>query len=76
MTIKLIGRWDSGIKLLRVARLSWNAEPKQPGFGTQLSLGLRWNKLFGYVRGYREHILTVCGVRLHYRTASGGRFTA
>lgn len=72
MNIRPILRYDSGIKLLRLVRIVWGKD----NLSHQLTLGVRANKLFGYVRGFNEVIATAFGIRVHYRCSLGGRFAA
>lgn len=72
MSIRSIWRYDSGIKLLRIARVVWGKD----NLAHKLTLGVRVNKLFGYVRGFDEVIATAFGIRIHYRRSVSGRFAA
>jgi hypothetical protein len=76
MKIRWVGRYDEGIKLLRLFSVigTKGTVGDGKGFSYQLTVGARLNKLFGLVLGYQEVIATAFGVRVHLRRSFGGRF--
>jgi hypothetical protein len=73
--LKRVCRWDSAARLYRVGRLTYDRGDvgDGEGYSVKVSLGLT-PKFLRYRRELFGWILTVCGVRLHYRRSYGGRF--
>lgn len=74
MRLKWIGRYDPGLRALRLGRALWERGTVGDGNGysAKLSLALhtklfRWRHWDG-----REWCLTLAGVRVHYQRAYGG----
>lgn len=71
---KRVMRYDPGNRLLRIGRVMWERGTvgDGQGYSVKLSLGLR-PTLFRWLREGDGWLLTVAGVRLHYRRSYGGR---
>lgn len=72
--VRWIGRYDPGNRLLRLVRVMWeHGQAGNGGYSVKLSLGL-CPTLFRWLREGDGWLLTVAGIRLHYRRSYGGRF--
>lgn len=76
MKIKWVGRYDPGLRALRLGRAMWQRGTVGDGNGYSVKLSialqpavLRWRRDAG-----REWCLTLAGVRIHYQRAYGGIF--
>jgi hypothetical protein len=79
LQLRWIGRLDRSARIVRLLRLTWWVQdwsPREKGY--KLTVGLR-PRLLEVNREERseangEWILTLAGVRLHWRRSVGGRF--
>lgn len=73
MRVRWIGRVDRTQELVRLFSVLWGRCPSDPGHRCRLSFGLR-PRWFSWGRAYGEWVLTIAGLRLHYRGDSRGVF--
>lgn len=76
MKLRFVGRWDSALRILRLARLVWSRGKVGDGNGysAQLSLALS-PRLFKVRCEWQSWMLTLLGVRVHFQCSFGGYFT-
>jgi hypothetical protein len=67
MKTKLVMRYDAGNRLLRVIRFTYNQGRNQ------FTLGLT-PRLWNFVSEFESTIITILGVRMHFKGTKGGRF--
>jgi hypothetical protein len=64
---KWVNVYDPSLTMFRVCRLVWTrGKWGEGGYDACLSLALR-PALFSFHREYEAWLLTICGVRLHYK---------
>lgn len=75
MRIKRVMRYDPTARLFRVVRVMWEqgVVGDGKGYSVKMSLGLR-PQLWSWHRESDGWILTLLGVRVHWRKSYGGRF--
>lgn len=73
LRFKRVMRLDRDMKMVRIARVMWEAQSKRGHeIGHKLSLAL-WPKLFRFRADFAEFDLTILGVRVHH-ISGGGRY--
>jgi hypothetical protein len=66
MKIRWIGRYDPTCRMLRLMRILWGRHPRDPGHQNAISTAVR-PALWSFHRECDGWLLTVLGVRLHYK---------
>lgn len=73
MQFKRVMRYDSRQKLYRLGRFLWSCGKVGDGKGFSVKFSIALSRaLFQFRRDRNEWLLTLFGVRLHYRRAYGG----